>query len=100
MLPRAHTVRVITLSEEEVRRVIAEEIASLREEVGALAPRAAQKAWLTNDEACEYLGLSRTTMARLRGAGTLPFSKFRGNVYYALADIEDALASRRQRGGT
>jgi excisionase family DNA binding protein len=55
------------------------------------------KAYLTNAEARDYLGLSRSTLARLRSSGALKYSKVGSNVFYALVDIEDLLASRTSR---
>ena len=58
------------------------------------------KAWLTNAEAMEYLGLSRPTLARYRAAGTLPNSKIGSNIYYKLSDVEALLESGLQNHGT
>lgn len=52
------------------------------------------KAWLTNAEAMEYLGLSRPTLARYRAAGTLPYSKLGSSIYYKLESVEALLESR------
>ncbi|MGB3542591.1 helix-turn-helix domain-containing protein [Rubrivirga sp.] len=49
------------------------------------------KAFLTNREAQEYLGLSKATLARYRADGTLPYSKVGQSVFYRLADIEAVL---------
>ena len=49
------------------------------------------KAFLTNAEAQDYLGLSKATLARYRAAGTLPFSKVGQSVYYRLDAIESLL---------
>ena len=57
------------------------------------------KAWLTNAETIEYLGLSRPTLARYRAAGTLPYSKIKSSIYYRLTDIEALLESGMQPGG-
>ena len=66
--------------------------------VSKLAPRLRvderdrpSKAYLTNAEAQEYLGLSKATLARYRAAGTLSFSKIGQNVYYRLDAIETLL---------
>lgn len=93
----AGAARLVVLTEEQARSLIAEEIQAHlagheHERVNTPA-----KAYLTNREACEYLGLSRSTLARLRGDGTLRYSKLGANVFYALADIEALLASRADR---
>jgi excisionase family DNA binding protein len=51
------------------------------------------KAWLTNDEAAGYLGLSKVTLARYRSEGKLPYSRVGGAVYYRLTDVEALLES-------
>ncbi|MEO1075540.1 MAG: helix-turn-helix domain-containing protein [Bacteroidota bacterium] len=56
------------------------------------------KAWLTNREAMEYLGLSKATLARYRKDGTLPHSKVGANVFYRFADV-DALLKASLRNG-
>ena len=45
------------------------------------------KEWLTNREARDFLGLSKTTLQRYRSEGRLPFSKIGGNIYYRYADL-------------
>ena len=91
--------QLLMLIEERVRSIIGEEIrAQMRGAHGeSAAPR--EKAYLTNREACEYLGLSRSTMARLRSSGALKYSKVGSRVFYALTDIEALLASRTDREG-
>lgn len=51
--------------------------------------------YLTNRQAMAALGVSKATLARWRTDGTLPFSKVGASVFYAVADIDAALASRR-----
>jgi len=58
------------------------------------AEKTTGKAWLTNAEAMEYLGLSRPTLARYRAAGTLPYSKLGSSIYYKLESVEALLESR------
>ena len=53
--------------------------------------------WLTSREAQACLGLHRTTLARYRATGRLPYSKVQSSVYYRLADIE-ALLERGMQG--
>ena len=60
------------------------------------AEKTTDKAWLTNPEAMEYLGLSRPTLARYRAAGTLPFSKLGSNIYYRVIDVEALLEAGMQ----
>ena len=55
------------------------------------------KAWLTNAECREYLGLSKPTLARYRAAGTLPYSKIGSSIYYRLSDLEGMLEAGMSR---
>ena len=51
------------------------------------------KNWLTNNEAQEYLGLSKPTLARYRAEGRLAYSKVGSRIYYRIADLEAMLES-------
>ena len=64
------------------------------------AEKMADKAWLTNAEAMEYLDLSRPTLARYRAAGKLRYSKVGSSVYYRLTDVEALLESNMVRSET
>ena len=64
------------------------------------AEKMADKAWLTNAEAMDYLGLSRPTLARYRAAGKLRYSKVGSSVYYRLTDVEALLESNMVRSGS
>lgn len=61
------------------------------DEVQKLLQNSLVKRWLTNEEAMEYLGLSRSTLNRYRMEGKIPYSKVGQNVYYRLEDIEELL---------
>ena len=63
------------------------------------AEKMAGKAWLTNKEAMDYLGLSRPTLARYRAAGTLPYSKIGSSIYYKLEHVEGMLEAGMTRNG-
>lgn len=51
------------------------------------------KEWLTNEKAMEYLGCSRSTLARYRRDGRLRYSKVGNGVYYRRTDIESMLSA-------
>lgn len=53
------------------------------------------KEWLTNREAMDFLGLSKTTLQRYRDSGRLLFSKIGGNIYYRYADVVAVLDQNR-----
>ena len=51
-------------------------------------PRAsAPKGYLTSDEACAKLGISKPTLGRWRDAGKLVASDYRGVIIYRAAEI-------------
>jgi len=50
-----------------------------------------KREWLTNKEARDFLGSSKSTLQRYRAQGIIPFSKVGGNIYYRRADIVDLL---------
>lgn len=54
------------------------------------------KEWLTNEEAIDYLGLSRPTLQRYRNDGKLPYSRVGSRVYYRRGDIEALLEGHVQ----
>ena len=47
--------------------------------------------WLTNEEAMEFLDVSRSTLKRYRLDGKLPYSKIGQKIYYRLEDIREIL---------
>ena len=47
----------------------------------------APKEWLSNREAREFLGLSKTTLQRYRTSGQLPYSKIGGAIFYRYEDV-------------
>ena len=54
------------------------------------------KEWLTNREAMDFLGLSKTTLQRYRTSGRLPYSKIGGNIYYQYTDLVSLLEESRK----
>lgn len=80
----------IVLDEASFRRIIREEIEAgfaTRPDHRRSETRKDQlpdqpKERLTNEEACEYLGLSRMTLQRYRDKGILEYAKIGSNIYY------------------
>lgn len=95
MQPEANPIFVT--SKARLRRELTDIIKPLvRAAVEEIRPADAEpKAFLTNDEACAYLGLARPTLAKYRANGTLPFSKLGGSVFYRREDVEAILDARR-----
>lgn len=56
--------------------------------------------WISNEKAQSLLNLSRSTLARLRKSGQLPYSHFgsQRNVFYKIEDIESILNESLRKG--
>jgi hypothetical protein len=54
-----------------------------------------QPQWLKSPQVCKLLNISAGTLQTLRINGTLPYSKIGGVMYYASADIEQVMKSKR-----
>ena len=44
--------------------------------------------WLTIDQTCQLLSISRRTLQSYRDNGTLPFSQYQNKIYFKANDIE------------
>jgi excisionase family DNA binding protein len=49
------------------------------------------KRWLSNPEACDFLGVTLRTMQNYRDNGLISFSKVGSKIYYKLSDLETHL---------
>jgi excisionase family DNA binding protein len=49
--------------------------------------------WLSSDEVCHLLMISKRTLQSYRDRGTLPFSQIGRKIYYKASDIEAYLES-------
>jgi hypothetical protein len=47
--------------------------------------------WLTEKEAREFLGLSKSTLQSYRKNLIIPFSQYRGKIHFKLSDLEQHL---------
>ena len=65
-----------------------------------LEEREDREDWLTNEDAMRLLDRSRSTLARWRADGLLPYSKVGSAVYYRRSDVEELLEKGRGKGGT
>jgi excisionase family DNA binding protein len=50
-----------------------------------------QNKWLSSDEVCHLLMISKRTLQSYRDLGTLPFSQVGRKIYYKSSDIDDYL---------
>jgi hypothetical protein len=49
--------------------------------------------WLNDQEVCQYLNVSDTTLCSIRMSGKLPFSKINEYYYYTIGDIKKMLCN-------
>ena len=80
---------VIVTSVRDLQRIVDASVEAATAKVLArLSPtKAGPKEWLTNKEAMDFLGLSKTSMQRYRASGRLSYSKIGGSIYYRYADL-------------
>jgi len=45
--------------------------------------------WLTVEEACKYLSISKRTLQTYRNENVLGYSQFKGMIYFKVSDIND-----------
>jgi excisionase family DNA binding protein len=63
-----------------------------------------QKKWLSSEEVCHLLMISKRTLQTYRDRGILPFAQIGRKIYYKSSDLDDYLAqhyikARYQEGG-
>ena len=83
-------------SKEEIEEATEKAVSRLlSEQLPALVRKAARKPWLTTEEACEYLQVSRRHLQYLRTSRSLPFSKDGRTIRYHVDDLDEFLESKR-----
>lgn len=80
---------IIVTSVQDLQRIVDTSVeAATTKVLSRIQPTtAAPKAWFTNKEAMDFLGLSKATLQRYRASGRLPYAKLGGNVYYRYTDL-------------
>ncbi len=80
---------IIVTSTQELQRIVdtSVEAATMKVLSRIQSTTAAPKAWFTNKEAMDFLGLSKATLQRYRASGRLPYSKVGGNIYDRYNDL-------------
>ena len=81
----------------DLEEIITSSVEKALEQVKAASKSIEQKEWITNKEARELTGLSKSTLQRFRSSGILPFSKIRGNIFYRYEDICSVLEQHKNR---
>ncbi|MEZ5003505.1 MAG: helix-turn-helix domain-containing protein [Chitinophagales bacterium] len=57
------------------------------------------KSWLTEKEAREFLDISKSTLQSYRKNLVIPFSQFKGKIYFKHSDLEQHLSNNYSRRG-
>ena len=80
---------IIVTSPQELQRIVDSSVEAATTKALSRIPAAtaAPKAWFTNREAMDFLGLSKATLQRYRASGRLPYAKLGGNIYYRYEDL-------------
>lgn len=82
--------KIVVMSEEELEALIKRTIQE------TLAGQANfQNRWLTVNEACEYLKISRWTLDNRTRTGQIPSYKFEKLVRYLASDLDEALLQNK-----
>ena len=80
--------------EEEAFRVLTRKIDLLSDEVkklNAINNPGFKECWLTSDEVCTKLDISKRTLQKYRDEDLLPFSRVGKKIYYKASDVEKVL---------
>ena len=81
---------LIVTTKKDLQRIVNDSVEAATAKILSQVQQTASgvpKAWLTNREAMDFLGLSKTSLQRYRSSGRLPFSKIGGNIYYKYSDL-------------
>jgi len=70
---------------------IQNQIKILASKIDAIQNQPTVSRWLSNSEACEFLGVTARTLQNYRDNGTISYSKVGSKIYYKLSDLEDHL---------
>lgn len=83
-------------SKEEIEEATEKAVSRLlSEKLPALVRKAAQKPWLTTEEAMEYMQCSRRHLQYLRDSKQIPHSQSGRTIRYHIDDIDDFLNRHR-----
>lgn len=82
--------KIVVMSEGELEEIIKR---TIRETLGDQANF--QKRWLTVNEACEYLQISRWTLENRTRTGQIPSYKLEKLVRYLASDLDQALLENK-----
>lgn len=82
---------IVITPQNELRRIVADEITKALAASKPTTKLQPKKEIFTNRQAMDYLGVSRSTLQRWRGDGTLKFRKINGSIRYTRDDLDNML---------
>jgi hypothetical protein len=85
------------VTKQDLLQVKTELLNALKETLSQINANATKK-WLKSSEVQEMLSLSASGLQNLRVAGTLPFTKLSGIIYYDYNDIASILEKNKRNG--
>lgn len=56
------------------------------------------KNWLTSDEVCHLLSISKRTLSSYRSRGIIPYAQIARKIYFKASDIDDYLDAHYFKG--
>lgn len=83
------------VTKQDLLQVKTELLNALKETLSQISATATKK-WLKSAEVQEMLGISASGLQNLRIAGTLPFTKLSGIIYYDYQDIASILEKNKR----
>ena len=61
-------------------------------------PQSTSPTWLSSKQLAEYLGISVSTVTKLRG-GKLPYYKLGGRIYFKKQEVDEWIENTRHKSG-
>lgn len=62
-------------------------------------PQASGPTWITSKQLAQHLGVSVTTVTKLRG-GKLPYYKLSGKIYFKKQEVDEWIENTRHKSGS
>ena len=83
------------VTKQDLLQVKTELLNALKETLSQISAKATKK-WMKSAEVQKMLGISATGLQNLRIAGTIPFTKLSGIIYYDYSDIANILEKNKR----
>jgi len=77
-------------TKDELKTVVSEAVQdAIKVKLPETIRRATQKKWLSTEEVCEILNVSRRHLQHLRDTGQIPYSQHGRKIYFKSEDLEE-----------